>query len=138
MAATVAMLIGGAVVNALAFSGSNYLFSRLRDNKKDTERIRHDKAVEQLQKARDIWDKKRIERLDWLETQRRRENHAVATFRQGEESIREYDRVLGPRPKLSDFYTPNQEQKDNEILFVTLGMGVVGLITYYGIIRRPS
>ena len=46
MASTVAMMVGGAVVNAFAFSGSNYLFSHMGSNS-DEERKRHDKAMEQ-------------------------------------------------------------------------------------------
>ena len=41
MASAVAMMIGGAVVNALAFSGSNYLFSHMGksdDAEKERER----------------------------------------------------------------------------------------------------
>ena len=44
MASAVAMMIGGAVVNALAFSGSNYLFSHMgKSNDADAERERHEK-----------------------------------------------------------------------------------------------
>jgi hypothetical protein len=39
--ASIAMLVGGALVNALAFSGSNYLFSMLRSSGVDEERKRH-------------------------------------------------------------------------------------------------
>ena len=46
--ASVAMLVGGALVNALTFSGSNYLFMMLRSSGVDRERKRHDKAVKQL------------------------------------------------------------------------------------------
>ena len=45
------MLVGGAMVNALAFSGSNYLFSMMRSSDLNKERKRHDQAVEQLQAA---------------------------------------------------------------------------------------
>ena len=38
-------------MNALAFSGSNYLVTILRSSGVDEERKRHDKAVEQLQAA---------------------------------------------------------------------------------------
>ena len=41
--------IGGALINALAFSGSNFLFSRLSKESVDKERKRHDKAIEDLQ-----------------------------------------------------------------------------------------
>ena len=50
MASGVAMMICGAVVNALAFSGSNYLFSHMGKDI-SAERERHDKAVEQSQAA---------------------------------------------------------------------------------------
>ena len=46
--ASIGFLIGGALVNALAFSGSNFLFSRLSRESIDSERKRHDKAIEDL------------------------------------------------------------------------------------------
>ena len=49
--ASIAMLIGGALVNALAFTGSSYLFHRLSADNIDAERKRHDWATEALQKA---------------------------------------------------------------------------------------
>ena len=42
--ASIALLVGGALVNALAFSGSNFLFSMLRDPGAGDERKRHDQA----------------------------------------------------------------------------------------------
>ena len=60
MASAVAMMIGSTVVNALAFSGSNYLFSHMRkSDDAEKERERHDKAVEQLEAAQIAWNKKR-------------------------------------------------------------------------------
>ena len=50
--ASIAMLIEGALANALAFTGSSYLFSRLSMNSIDVEGKRHDLAMEQLQKLR--------------------------------------------------------------------------------------
>ena len=49
--ANVAMLIGGALANTLASTGSSYLFHRLSANSIDKERKRHDLAIEQLQAA---------------------------------------------------------------------------------------
>ena len=54
MASAVSMMIGGAVVNALAFSSSNYLFSHMGKSD-DAEKERHDKAVEQLEAAQTAW-----------------------------------------------------------------------------------
>ena len=49
------MLIRGALANALAFTGSSYLFHRLSADNIDPERKRHDAAIEALQKAQIEW-----------------------------------------------------------------------------------
>ena len=53
--ASVAMLIRGALANALAFTGSSYLFSRLSKDSIEKERKRHDLVIEHLQKAQIKW-----------------------------------------------------------------------------------
>ena len=67
--ASIGFLIGGAMINALAFSGSNFLFSRLSRESINTERQRHDKAIEDLQRAQIEWAKKRQEQLDYINNQ---------------------------------------------------------------------
>ena len=57
--ASVAMLIGGALVNALAFTGGSYLFHRLSKDRIDAEKKRHDAAIEKLQAAQIEWAHKR-------------------------------------------------------------------------------
>ena len=49
------MLIGGALANELAFTGSSYLFHRLSADNIDATRKRHDAAIEALQKAQIEW-----------------------------------------------------------------------------------
>ena len=49
------MLIGGALANALACTGSSYLFHRLSADNIDAERKRQHSAIEQLQKAQIEW-----------------------------------------------------------------------------------
>ena len=131
------MLVGGALVNTLAFSGSKYLFTILRSSGVDEERKRHDKAVEQLQAAQSSWSRKRTERLDWINEELRRQGHAVKTFRDVDAAMQEYAQVtghnldtLGPEPQLADFYHPSDGQKDREIAFVILGMAPTGLVAY--------
>ena len=46
------MLIRGALVNALAFTGSSYFFHRLSADNIDTERKRHSVAIVKLQKLK--------------------------------------------------------------------------------------
>ena len=67
--ASIEFLIGEALVNAIAFTGSNYLFSSLSKESIDKERKRHDKAIEDLQRAPIEWAKKRQEQLDYINNQ---------------------------------------------------------------------
>ena len=131
------MHLGGAALNALAFSGSNYLFSMLRSSGVNEERKTHDKAIEQLQAAQAEWSKQRTKRLDWIKEELRRQGHAVQTFRNVDMAIHEYARVtghnldsLGSEPKISDFYMPSGDQKNREIAFVVAGMAATGLVAY--------
>ena len=64
--ASIGFLIKGALINALAFSGSNFLFSSLSKQLIDKERKRHDKAIEDLQRPQIEWAKKRQECLDYI------------------------------------------------------------------------
>ena len=81
MASAVAMMIGGAVVNALAFTGGNFLFSKLgKTQDAEKERERHDRAVEQLEAAQAAWSQKRMQRLDFINEQMQKEHHAEQTF----------------------------------------------------------
>ena len=131
------MVVGGALVNALAFSGSNYLFTILKSSGVDEERKRHDKAVEQLQALQASWSRKRTESLDWINEELRRQGRAVKTFRDVDAAMQEYAQVtghnlesLGPEPQLADFYHPSDGQKDREIAIVILGMAATSFVAY--------
>ena len=63
---SIGFLIGGALINTLAFTGSNYLFSSLSKESINEEQKRHDKAIEDLQRAQIEWARKRQERLDYI------------------------------------------------------------------------
>ena len=114
--ASIVMLIRGALGNALAFTGSSYLFHRLSADNIDAKRKRHDAAIEALQKAEIEWTHKRQERIDFISNQLRLERKAENKFTELNEAMREYHEVFGhklsgaltPIPRelvLSDFYT---------------------------------
>ena len=54
--------VGGTVVNALAFSNTNFIFRRLTDHGEE-ERKRHGLALARLQEARDEWNK---DQMKWF------------------------------------------------------------------------
>ena len=130
------MMIGGAVVNALAFSGGNYLFSHMGSNA-DEERKRHDKAMEQLEAAQAKWSKERTQRLDFINEQLQKEHHAEQEFSDVDTAMKQYYYITGkelpelePEPTLSDFYTPSEDQKKREISFIIGGMALTGFVAW--------
>ena len=135
MAGIVAMLFG-AGINALAFSGSNYMFTKLSNHGAD-ERKRHNEAIEKLQKDRNSWVKERQQRLDFINQQLQRERHAEHTFSEVDDAMDAYyiatEKKLPPlrsKPVLSDFYHPSDQQKNNEILFIISSLGLMGYLMY--------
>ena len=136
------MLIGGALANALAFTGSSYLFHRLSADNIDAERKRHDAAIKALQKAQIEWTHKRQQRINLINNQLRLERKAETKFTELNNAMREYHEVFGhelsgalpplPRePVLSDFYTPTDEQHYREFGFIALSMIGIGGVLYY-------
>ena len=65
------MLIRGALANALAFTGSSYLFHRLSADSIDAERKRHDLGIKASQKAQIEWAHKWQQRIDFINNQLR-------------------------------------------------------------------
>ena len=92
---SVALLIGGALTNALAFTGSSYLFHRLSADNIDAERKRHDAAIEKLQAAQIEWAHKRQQRIDFINNQLRLERKAENKFTELNNAMREYHEVFG-------------------------------------------
>jgi len=130
MATAVAMMVGGAVVNALAFSGNNYLFSKMgRNGDAEAERERHDKAVEQLEAAQTAWNEKRTQRLDFINEQLKKEHHALNEFDDADTAMKQYYYIsvkqlpaLEAKPTLNDFYSPSVDQQNREIDFIVGGV----------------
>ena len=89
------MLIRGALGNALAFTGSSYLFHRLSSDNIDAERKRHDAAIEALQKAQIEWTHKRQELIDFINKQLRLERKAETKSTELNNTVREYHEVFG-------------------------------------------
>ena len=135
---SVVMLIRGALANALAFTGSSYLFHRLSADTIDAERKRHDAAIEKLQAAQIEWAHKRQQRIDFINNQLRLEHAAETKFTELNDEMKEYHEVFGhelsplpQEPVLSDFYTSTDEQHYRELRFIALSMIGIGGVLYY-------
>ena len=133
--ASLAIVAGGALINALAFSGTNAAFSILRDHG-GTEMKRHNLAVERLSKAREEYSKERQQRLDYLNKTTSQQRHAERTFGDLGIAMQEYHKITGQQlpplrePKLSDFYNLSTARKNAEITLVVGGMTLFGFLAY--------
>ena len=133
---SVAMLIVGALANALAFTGSSYLFHRLSSDNIDAERKRQDAVIEKLQAAQIEWAHKCQQRIDFINNQLRLARKAETRFAELGDAMREYHEVFGHElpplsrePVLSDFYTLTDERYYRELGFIALSM--IGIEEFY-------
>ena len=130
------MFFGGAIFNALAFSGGNYLFSLFSDKGK-TEMKRHNLTMEKITKDRDNYNKERQQRLDYINKTLRQQRHAEHTFTDLDAASQVYFEVTGQRlsplkapKKFSDYYNPSRQQKNSEFAFIIGGMTLLGVLAY--------
>jgi len=134
--ASIGFMVGSALVNALAFTGGNFIFSLANKHGSMDKVKRHNKAMEELSKKRDEWTKQQRELL-------KREQKSVGDFKdisyaaelyhtmteEQEQQVEQGQKVqrvgvVGePEPQLSDYYQPSEEQRIYEYLFIVLGMG---------------
>ena len=131
-------LIRGSLINALSFTGSNYMFSSLSRESIDKERKRHDKAIEDLQRAQIEWAKKIQERLDYINSEIVKERKAEKRFTDLNSAMQQYFIVTGtqleplpPKPVLSDFDVPSENHHSRELAFMTLSMIGIGVFLWY-------
>ena len=134
--ASLLFTVGDAVVNALAFSSTNFVFSRLTDHG-EKERERHDLTLENLQRARDKWNEDRMKWLDFINKRLCEKSEARAYINNVDDAVLEYYRAfakkikpLPPESQLSDFYHPSETQKNGELLFVAAGTGIATYALY--------
>ena len=135
--ASILALAGGAAINALAFSGTNYLFSAFSDHGL-AERKRHNLALEKLTKAREKYNEERLNHLDFINQRIREKQQGREYIQDLDAAMSEYARVFGRRlaplpkePELSNYYQPSEQQKNAELVFVTIGMTALGGILLY-------
>jgi len=133
--ATIALMIGGAILNATAFVGGSYLARYLSSDGHyvDKEKIRHDKALEKYQQAMGEWQKKRQEYQDWLAEEYNNKVRADENEKKTDEAFRLYSQTHPDagnlkEPEFSDYYRPSSNQKMGEMAYVGGGMLALGYV----------
>ena len=132
--ATIAMMVGGAVLNATTFVGGSYLARYLSGSNHDAERKRHDKALEKYQRDYEAYHEKRNKLLDWYAEKMKMKRQAAQDFVNTDEALKLYAQThrenfhLGPEPKFSDYYKPSSSQRMGEMAYVGGGMLALGYV----------
>ena len=110
------------------------MFSSLSKESINKEWKKHDKAIEDLQRAQIEWAKGRQERLDYINSQIIKEHKAEKRFTDLNSAMQKYFLVTGmhleplpPKPVLSDFYVPSEDHHNRELAFITLPMIGIGV-----------
>ena len=135
--ASIAVIVGVAVVNAIAFTTGNALYDKFGRTDGSAERLRHDKAVEDLQCANAEWNRQRLETLDFINNQLKQKRDARNTFDDVDTALDFYNQthpdgeiILPPRPVLEDFYNPSAEQNYYEAVVASVVGGLVGYLAF--------
>ena len=138
--ASIAMIIGGAVLNAAAFTGGNYLAKYIAGDSGQAalaEKTWHDKAIEAYDAAMDKYNRERTQLLDWVETNREIKAQANQNFTNTDYAFKLYNQAhpdyklsMPTEPKFSEMYQPSELQKQGELLFVGGGALALGYAAF--------
>ena len=135
--ASIALMIGGAIINATTFVGGSYLAKYLSGSSdSDEEKKRHDLAVEKYQKEYEEYEENRAKLNDWIMTNDRIKDEAKENFKNTDYALKLYNKIhqddLSLRePQFSDFYQPSAQQKQGEIIYVGASALAIGFVATY-------
>ena len=126
-----------ATFSAIAFSASGLLFHQLDKGGYEQEIRRHNRALENLSKAREQWYEQKVKKKDRMAQKRaelQQSKADLATVNRALDLLKNMDVVyhdtenntkytLKKEPQLRDFYTPSDKFKK----YQNITMGAVGL-----------
>ena len=130
--ASIAIMIGGAIINATAFVGGNYLANYLSGGSAGQEKKRHDLAVEKYEKEYKKYQENSAKLLDWIATNDRIKDQAKQNLENTDYASKLYnethqDQMDLNEPQFSDFYKPSVQQKQGEMIYVGASALAIGL-----------
>ena len=137
------MVVGG-LFNAFAFAGAGFLFSKLNHSGYKDEIKRHNLALEQLSKDKQLWYEKEVARKNEIEIKSHQLIDANADINITNKALLSLSKALKykinklelegkPEPNLSDYYKPWIEMEEYQTMLMTIvwvGSGFVGYEIY--------
>ena len=128
-----AQLVTSTVVQAVSFVGAQYLLSLFNHKDYEKERLRHDKAIEELTKAKNEFYEEEVKRRDRIEELERETQKANKDFDKTNKLFEELGQLKSQsatEPTLGKFYKPSDEMKHRQ----TVAIGVVGVAARPGLV----
>lgn len=128
------------VFAALSFAGAGWLFQHLNKSGYEKETKRHNKALEELAKAKESFYENEVKNRDRIQQLRQRIKDAKDDIMDTNAALDELRRVQtvhynGRRfsrpPRINDFYKPSKEMNEYQtVVSGAVGVGT-GLLAYY-------
>ena len=123
-------IVAGGILNAVAFAGAGFLFSKLNHNGYEDEIKRRNKALEDLAKAKQAWVERETARKNKITRLRLERADADKDFERANRALRFLQKVkkaadVDREPTIHDFYEPSNEMKKYQDITV----GGIGLVT---------
>ena len=130
--ASIAIMIGGAVVIVASFIVEVFAKYLSGESDFDKEKKRHDLGEEKYQAAQEKYEENRIKLLQWIATNVRLKDEAKQNFTNTDYPLKLYNKVHQDqadlrKPELSDFYHPSTQQKQGELKFDGASALAIGL-----------
>ena len=133
--ASIAIMIGGAILNATAFIGGSYLAKAMGGG--DAEKKRHDLALEKYQTDYGAWQKKERNYQDWLSQRYQNKMIADRNFANTDAAFKLYAQAHPDKkfdfvkPNFKNYYTPSKKQTNAELIYVGAGGLILGGVAAY-------
>ena len=128
--ASIAIMIGGAIINATAFVGGSYLAKFLSGDSESAsleEKKRHNLAVEKYQKELEKYVENRAKLNDWIQTNDRIKDEAKQNFANTDFALKLYNKVH--QQKIEHLKIYKGPLKWSKILQVDSGREFMGEVT---------
>ena len=131
-------VVAGGIFNAVA----GFLFSKLNHNGYEDEIKRHNKALENLAKAKQAWVERETARKNKITRLRLERADADKDFERANRALRFLQKVkkesaVDREPTIHDFYEPSNEMKKYQDITIggiglVTGASIMGVISSFG------
>lgn len=129
--ANIDIMIGGVIINVMAYVGGNYLAKYLSSDSACEEKKRHDLAVEMYEKEYQKYQEKRTKLNDYIATNDGMKDEAKENIENSDYALKLYNETRQDQkdvnePQLSDCYKPSPNQKRGEMIYVGVSALAIG------------